>query len=83
MNYLITSIVLLFTLACSAGDVAPPADKTKFKIFLLIGQSNMAGRGKVEEQDQTPGARRLTVAISLHRILGATRLAVETGALGA
>src|SRR5262245_25069657 len=43
----LTSMMPLF------ADI-PPAD---MKIFLLIGQSNMAGRGKVEEQDRTPHAR--------------------------
>jgi hypothetical protein len=34
----------------------PPA-KGKFKVFLLVGQSNMAGRGKVEPEDQKPHPR--------------------------
>jgi hypothetical protein len=34
------------------GEFKPPANKQKFMIFLLVGQSNMAGRGKVEAQDQ-------------------------------
>ena len=36
--------------------VTPPA-KDKFHLFLLVGQSNMAGRGKVEEQDKKPHPR--------------------------
>jgi hypothetical protein len=43
---------------------APPAaepvklpPKSKFQLFLLIGQSNMAGRGAVEEQDRAPHPR--------------------------
>jgi hypothetical protein len=35
--------------------------KEKFKLFLLIGQSNMAGRGKIEEQDRQPHPRVLTL----------------------
>lgn len=36
-----------------AGKPAtPPADKSKFKIFLLVGQSNMAGRGAVTAADR-------------------------------
>jgi hypothetical protein len=31
--------------------VTPPTRKEKFKLYLLIGQSNMAGRGYVEAQD--------------------------------
>ncbi|GAB3862198.1 sialate O-acetylesterase [Hymenobacter terrigena] len=34
--------------------VAPPARKEKFQLYLLIGQSNMAGRGMVETQDTVP-----------------------------
>lgn len=34
--------------------VAPPARKEKFQLYLLIGQSNMAGRGPVEAQDTVP-----------------------------
>lgn len=34
--------------------VSPPARKEKFQLYLLIGQSNMAGRGAVEAQDTVP-----------------------------
>jgi hypothetical protein len=34
--------------------VTPPAHKEKFQLYLLIGQSNMAGRGAVEAQDTMP-----------------------------
>ena len=33
----------------------PP--KERFHLYLLIGQSNMAGRGAIEEQDKTPHPR--------------------------
>lgn len=29
-----------------------PQDKTKFHLFLLVGQSNMAGRGKIDDQSK-------------------------------
>jgi hypothetical protein len=32
----------------------PPAQKQQFQLYLLIGQSNMAGRGPVEAQDTVP-----------------------------
>ncbi|MBD2721862.1 sialate O-acetylesterase [Hymenobacter armeniacus] len=35
----------------------PPARKEKFRLYLLIGQSNMAGRGLVEAEDTVPNAR--------------------------
>lgn len=44
------------------GDEAaslPPRER--FHLFLLIGQSNMAGRGKVAEQDRKPHPRVLTL----------------------
>jgi hypothetical protein len=34
--------------------VAPPARPEKFQLYLLVGQSNMAGRGTVEAQDTLP-----------------------------
>jgi hypothetical protein len=34
--------------------VAPPAHREKFQLYLLVGQSNMAGRGAVEAQDTLP-----------------------------
>ncbi len=40
----------------SAGPVKLPP-KEKFHLFLLVGQSNMAGRGAIEEQDTTPHPR--------------------------
>ncbi len=42
--------------ALAAQDSALPA-KEKFHLFLLVGQSNMAGRGVVEPQDQQPDPR--------------------------
>jgi Carbohydrate esterase, sialic acid-specific acetylesterase len=44
-----------------AQDVALP-DKANFHLFLLVGQSNMAGRGVVEEQDKTPHPRVLMLS---------------------
>ncbi len=38
---------------CLADEVKLPS-KEKFYLFLLVGQSNMAGRGLVETQDKTP-----------------------------
>lgn len=42
--------------AVSVEPVKLPA-REKFHLFLLIGQSNMAGRGAIEEQDRTPHPR--------------------------
>ena len=37
-----------------ASEPAGPPPKEKFHLFLLVGQSNMAGRGTLEPQDTTP-----------------------------
>ena len=42
--------------------VAPPVQKEKFRLYLLIGQSNMAGRGVVEAQDTLPNRRVLRLS---------------------
>ncbi|GAA3951783.1 sialate O-acetylesterase [Hymenobacter algoricola] len=34
--------------------VAAPERKDRFQLYLLVGQSNMAGRGRVEAQDTVP-----------------------------
>ncbi|RZL47315.1 MAG: sialate O-acetylesterase [Pedobacter sp.] len=41
--------------------VKPPINKSKFYLFLLVGQSNMAGRGKVEPVDTLPNPKVLTL----------------------
>jgi hypothetical protein len=55
-------LLLLFsamTVASAQTETALPAGKrpVPMKIFLLIGQSNMAGRGAVEAEDQVPHPR--------------------------
>lgn len=53
--------LLCVVVLCPIGEVSaqevklPPPDR--FHLFLLVGQSNMAGRGVVEEQDKTPHPR--------------------------
>ena len=51
----------LFATSAFAQSTALPA-KDKFHLFLLVGQSNMAGRGVVEEQDKTPHPRVLMLS---------------------
>lgn len=46
-----TILVSLLALLCIPAFAEEPAP-AQMKLFLLIGQSNMAGRGKVEPQDQ-------------------------------
>jgi arylsulfatase A-like enzyme len=58
ISLLTLSAVLLCPLCGFAAEPAVklPA-KEKFHLYLLIGQSNMAGRGAVEEQDKVPHPR--------------------------
>src|SRR4051794_19815842 len=49
--FLLVALSAVHSFAADA-EFKPPANKQKFMVFLLVGQSNMAGRGKVEEQDQ-------------------------------
>jgi hypothetical protein len=59
---MIPRVLLVLSLAistlCSAADLPAPE---QFHLFLLVGQSNMAGRGQVEEQDKTPHPRVLSM----------------------
>lgn len=53
----------LVTLANSfaADPVKPPTDPGKFELYLLVGQSNMSGRGKLTPADAEPDARVLVL----------------------
>jgi len=44
-------LLALFVSVFTAAEEAPLPSKDKFHLFLLVGQSNMAGRGVVETQD--------------------------------
>ncbi len=53
------TLILLLSITCGQGiaqEVVLPA-KENFHLFLLVGQSNMAGRGVVESQDKTAHPR--------------------------
>ncbi len=52
----ISLLAVVATVFSSAADSPLPA-KDKFYLFLLVGQSNMAGRGVVEEQDKVVNPR--------------------------
>lgn len=54
-------LLLAFITSANAQGVSHPA-KDQFHLFLLVGQSNMAGRGVVEEQDKTPHPRVLMLS---------------------
>ena len=60
-NRLIPLFAFVFSIFAHAQEMTLPA-KEKFHLFLLVGQSNMAGRGVVEEQDKTPHPRVLMLS---------------------
>lgn len=65
-NQLIQLIVLVLatiSLPTFASDIRLPKKKN-MHIYLLMGQSNMAGRGKIEEEDKTPHPRVLRLNYS-------------------
>jgi hypothetical protein len=65
-RWLCTGIAVWFAtwalILCGSGP-SPAGDKpdAKIHLYLLIGQSNMAGRGKVEKEDTTPHPRVLAL----------------------
>lgn len=62
----LAAVAFLLAVLC-AGSVrlhasAPLPPKEKFHLFLLVGQSNMAGRGVVAPEDKTPHPRVLMLS---------------------
>jgi hypothetical protein len=51
------ALCLGFTASSFAADGPKLPAKKDFELYLLIGQSNMAGRGKVEDADKVPHPR--------------------------
>ena len=52
--------VMVLGLIANAAETNSPVKlpaKEKFHLYLLMGQSNMAGRGKIEAEDKTPHPR--------------------------
>lgn len=48
---LLLVLPVAFATRANAQEITVPPQKESFHLFLLIGQSNMAGRGKVAEED--------------------------------
>lgn len=61
MRYFVAVALLIFSPVIGVVAAEPAAiqlpSKERFHLFLLVGQSNMAGRGKVSAEDQTPHPR--------------------------
>jgi len=62
MNLRLLSLLGCFIASSVTAQPAPLPAKEKFHLFLLVGQSNMAGRGVVEEKDKTPHPRVLMLS---------------------
>ena len=58
---LFTSLVVCIAAWATSGAALAAEPPTKCHLYLLIGQSNMAGRGKVEKEDTTPHPRVLVL----------------------
>ena len=63
-RFILLSCVLCLCIPFSAGaePVSVPAVREQFHLYLLVGQSNMAGRGTVEQQDTAPHPRVLMLS---------------------
>jgi hypothetical protein len=57
MRRLFFALSLLFASTFLTADEVPLPAKENFHLFLLVGQSNMAGRGEVTPDDQRPDPR--------------------------
>ena len=63
LSVLAVLAVALWNCAAESGESAAPPlpGKDDFHLFLLAGQSNMAGRGAIEAEDQVPHPRVLAL----------------------
>ena len=57
MKKIIVSLVVLCTALGGLAEVKLPKNKAKFKLVVLAGQSNMAGRGTIDPADNKPHPR--------------------------
>jgi hypothetical protein len=57
MRSLLLPLFLFCLINVSTAQDAPLPAKERFHLFLLVGQSNMAGRGQVTPEDQKPHPR--------------------------
>jgi hypothetical protein len=62
----LASLVLVAgALGCASAPTPPPVTPHRMEIFLLAGQSNMAGRGKIDAQDSVVNPRVLKLDQSM------------------
>jgi hypothetical protein len=63
INRTLILLIVCFSSLAAAGaeEIKVPTDPSNFHLFLLAGQSNMAGRGKVEASDREIDSHLLTL----------------------
>lgn len=74
----IISLASFIALTCSHAQEAPQ----NLKLFLLIGQSNMAGRGKIEEQDKVTNPDIFMLTKDLKWVIAKDPVHFDKGAAG-
>lgn len=74
--------VLLTACPAIAGEAPKLPAKENFHLFLLVGQSNMAGRGRIEEQDKKTHPRVLMLNKGGDWVLAADPLHFDKPAAG-
>ncbi len=77
-KFLIAAMVSLIVGASAFAQEAPK----DMKLFLLIGQSNMAGRGKVEEQDKVENPNIFMLTKDLKWVVAKDPVHFDKGAAG-
>lgn len=75
-------LTVFSTLAAQAADAVKLPPKEKFHLYLLVGQSNMAGRGKVEAEDKKPVANLLMLDKENHWVPAVDPLHFDKPAAG-
>jgi hypothetical protein len=77
-NLFAAAIACFIALTCSHAQDAPK----NMKLFLLIGQSNMAGRGKIEEQDKVENPNILMLTKDLKWVVAKDPVHFDKAAAG-
>ncbi len=76
------AFALLLAFSAQAADPVKLPAKEKFHLYLLVGQSNMAGRGKVEAEDKQPVANLLMLNKDNHWVPAVDPLHFDKPAAG-
>lgn len=61
LGWMLVALLLVSSAQAADAEGVKLPSKEKFHLYLLVGQSNMAGRGKVTDADRVPNPRVLTL----------------------